>query len=186
MIIKSRNNKGITLVALVVTITVLMILSTITYITMFGDNGLVTITKKVKENELQSEAEGQNKIEKLQNESVHPDIGKMPGLDGTAPTGGYLEVANKTENQLVVEIKGLDESGSGIQKIEYAIITTGADDSTAVYAANVLDPKATTYTFSGLKANTSYKVFARVTNNGNNVFSCNKTDVVTNPAYVAN
>ena len=45
-----KNNKGITLVALVVTIIVLIILAGISINLILGDNGIITIAKKAKEN----------------------------------------------------------------------------------------------------------------------------------------
>ena len=45
---KSKKEKGITLVALVVTIVVLIILSTVSINTMFGDNGIISKAKKKK------------------------------------------------------------------------------------------------------------------------------------------
>ena len=45
-----KNNKGITLVALVVTIIVLIILAGISINLVLGDNGIITIAKKAKEN----------------------------------------------------------------------------------------------------------------------------------------
>ncbi len=43
-----KNTKGITLVALVVTIIVLLILAGVTIMTLFGDNGLITMAQKAK------------------------------------------------------------------------------------------------------------------------------------------
>ena len=45
-----KNDKGITLVALVVTIIVLIILAGISINLVLGDNGIITIAKKSKEN----------------------------------------------------------------------------------------------------------------------------------------
>ena len=42
------NERGITLVALVITIVVLIILSTVTISTVLGDNGLINQAKKIK------------------------------------------------------------------------------------------------------------------------------------------
>jgi len=46
---RNTQNKGITLVALVVTIVVLLILANISIVTLFGENGIITITKKADE-----------------------------------------------------------------------------------------------------------------------------------------
>ena len=44
-----KQNRGITLVALVITIIIIIILSTVTISTVFGDNGFIDAAKKTKE-----------------------------------------------------------------------------------------------------------------------------------------
>jgi len=51
--IKEKNESGITLVALVVTIIVLLILAGITIATLFGENGIINKAQKAQENEVQ-------------------------------------------------------------------------------------------------------------------------------------
>lgn len=50
-----KNNKGITLIALVITIVVLIILTAITVIFTLGDNGIIERSKQAKEDYKQSE-----------------------------------------------------------------------------------------------------------------------------------
>lgn len=49
MTIKERRNKGITLIALVVTIVVLLILASVTISVLFGDNGIITMAQKARD-----------------------------------------------------------------------------------------------------------------------------------------
>ena len=61
------DENGITLVALVVTIIVLLILTGITVSTTVGDNGLLTVTKNIKENIAKAEDEGQAQVDAVKN-----------------------------------------------------------------------------------------------------------------------
>lgn len=62
------NERGITLVALVITIVVLIILSTVTISTVLGDNGLINQAKKNKNNVLESVGEEEEDINKVTEE----------------------------------------------------------------------------------------------------------------------
>ena len=62
------NERGITLVALVITIVVLIILSTVTISTVLGDNGLINQAKKNKNNVLESVGEEEDDINKVTEE----------------------------------------------------------------------------------------------------------------------
>ena len=62
---KINKQKGITLIALVVTIIVLLILAGISIATLTGENGLITKTNTAKEKTKQAEAEERVKIEVL-------------------------------------------------------------------------------------------------------------------------
>ena len=60
-----KNNKGITLVALVVTIIVLIILTGISINLVLGDNGIITIAKKAKENTELAKIEEETELNEL-------------------------------------------------------------------------------------------------------------------------
>lgn len=59
---KRENTKGITLIALVITIIILLILSAITISALTGDNGLFARAKEAKINAERANAEEQVKI----------------------------------------------------------------------------------------------------------------------------
>lgn len=96
------REKGITLIALVVTIVVLLILSGITIGTISGDNGLI---KKAGENSL--EAQKESIIEKIE-----ADLYGERVKNGTMPNESKLiEVANKygtvdSENKKITTTDG--------------------------------------------------------------------------------
>ena len=60
-----KNNKGITLVALVVTIIILIILAGISINLLLGDNGIITIAKKAKENTELAKIEEEKELNEL-------------------------------------------------------------------------------------------------------------------------
>ena len=60
-----KNQKGVTLVALVVTIIVLIILAGISINLVLGDNGIITIAKKAKENTELAKIEEETQLNEL-------------------------------------------------------------------------------------------------------------------------
>ena len=72
-----REEKGITLVALVVTLVILLILAGITIATLFGDNGVIKKAQKAKD-----ETEQEEKDETAYINKVEKDIKKATS-DGT-------------------------------------------------------------------------------------------------------
>ena len=57
---RRKNNKGITLIALVITIVVLLILAGVTIAALSGDNGILTRAKEAKEKTIKAQQEEQN------------------------------------------------------------------------------------------------------------------------------
>ena len=68
-----KNDKGITLVALVVTVVVLLILSTVSIKLTIGGNGLITESKLIKQNIEEAEHE----------DALEDDINEAPSLRDT-------------------------------------------------------------------------------------------------------
>ncbi len=60
-----KNNYGITMVSLVVTIIILIILAGVSINLTLGDNGLITIAKKAKENMELAQIEEQSRLNEL-------------------------------------------------------------------------------------------------------------------------
>ena len=74
-----KKNAGITMVSLVVTIIVLLILSSITIGALFGDNGILTIAKKAKEN---------TELARIEEETSLNDLYKQLGVEDGSTSGG--------------------------------------------------------------------------------------------------
>ena len=94
--LKNKSERGITLVALVITIIIIIILATVTINMAFGDNGLITQAQKAKDmtaNSIAAEQEGMNSVmsEYLNvmaedSEITPPDIPEEPEFVDVLPT----------------------------------------------------------------------------------------------------
>ena len=65
--IKTKGNKGITLIALVITIIVLLILAGVTIAVLSGDNGILTRAKEAKEKTKQAQEDEKQKLSNMEN-----------------------------------------------------------------------------------------------------------------------
>lgn len=72
----AKEKKGITLIALVITIVILIILSTITINFLFGENGLVTMAETAK-----VESEKDAIIEQIQLDIADKEIGNQRSIN---------------------------------------------------------------------------------------------------------
>ncbi|MGN1270205.1 MAG: hypothetical protein ACI4UU_05005 [Clostridia bacterium] len=116
-----QNNKGITLIALVVTIVVLLILAGITITALFGENGLI---ERAKIADQKTKEGAQNDIEAIENLDEQVDV--MINGPTTIET---LMTKAATKNKTVY-----DKYGNKITVPKGFKIVTPAEDSTVVYA----------------------------------------------------
>ena len=80
---ETRKNRGITLIALVITIIVLLILAGVSIAMLTGNNGILTQAKLAKENTALAKEDEENKLAK-NNEYINEQTGKvMPGKIAT-------------------------------------------------------------------------------------------------------
>lgn len=162
-----KNSNGITLVALVVTIVVLLILTSISINILNGDNGFITKAREIRNNIEKAEAEGQAKINSLQ-QAEYTEDGAVILNDENAPTINSMEVTNITETSFTVKVT-VTETGSGLAKIEYSI-----DDGEHYITPNYNQAKS--YTFEDLKIGfEEYKVKVKATDINNNSSYASKT-----------
>ena len=94
-----KNSKGITLIALVITIIVLLILAGVTIATLTGDNGILNQAGKAKDKTTEAEA-----IERVQVE-----VAGSYGIDGTIDKE-QLNKNLKNINGLIYNEKPLSDS----------------------------------------------------------------------------
>ena len=92
---ETRKNRGITLIALVITIIVLLILAGVSIAMLTGNNGILTQAKLAKENTQTAKEDEENKLAK-NNEYINEQTGKViPG-----------KMATKTEKDNYVDSDG--------------------------------------------------------------------------------
>ena len=162
-----KENSGITLVALVVTIIVLLILAGITINLVAGKEGLVTTVKAIRANIETAEAEGQAKINSLQ-QAEYTEDGAVIMNDEDAPTINSLEVTDITNSSFTVKVN-VTETGSGLAKIEYSI-----DDGEHYVTPD--NSRAKAYTFGDVTPILKeYKVKVKATDVNNNSSYASKT-----------
>lgn len=162
-----KENSGITLVALGVTIIVLLILAGITINFVAGKEGLVTTAQGIKANIETAEAEGQAKINSLQ-QAEYTEDGAVIMNDEDAPTINSLEVTDITNSSFTVKVN-VTETGSGLAKIEYSI-----DDGEHYVTPD--NSRAKAYTFGDVTPILKeYKVKVKATDVNNNSSYASKT-----------
>lgn len=162
-----RKNGGITLIALIVTIVVILILTGITVNVAVGDNGLITQARKTREDVEADEEEGRKKINELKGSvgNVSND-GKIDSVDSTNPTVNMISVSNITRKSFTVNVN-VTETESGINKIEYSI-----DGGRTYITPNNATDKS--YTFTNITQE-KYSVYVKVIDKNGNVSIANTT-----------
>ena len=99
---KTRKNAGITLIALVITIVVLLILAGVSIATLTGDNGILTQATKAKEQTQKASIEEQRKLAQIE-ATMNSENTQYKGVTipaGFAPT--RIEGEDTLENGLVI------------------------------------------------------------------------------------
>ena len=144
---KFKTNRGITLVALVVTIVVIIILAGVTMGTLSGRNGLINQSKEQKENIDQRTGSTQNYIQYLE-ERVR---------------AGYITVSStigKTTKSIEVDNINLEDYDGDISKLNYSYVLTNKQTGEEV-------PKQPDGSYTNLTQNTTYNLNIRVTDDHN-------------------
>ena len=138
-----KNERGITLVALVITVIVLIILAGVTLSTLVGDNGIITKAQEAKQNMANAAAEEDKLIQNLLNEikGIEAGGGEIEVPEGTIEFGevtwsnGQAEVeilANTAGETLQYQVNGTAE-GSW-EEIESGEKVTGLHHGDEVHA----------------------------------------------------
>ncbi len=131
---KISNKQGITLIALVVTIIILLILSGITISTLLGENGIIQTAQKAKNTWEDVISNEQQEIQTLVNElnnmmNGESGTGEQPGTDQIPTDGSFSEEKGVNTPDLadgaLTPIKWIEEpEGSG----NYTMVETTPDD----------------------------------------------------------
>ena len=102
LLLKTHNSRGITLVALVVTIVVLLILAGVTITMLFGENGIIKKAQEAKEATERDQQETQQGMQDL-NDQMSTILN---GNDGARPVDVATLTTFVTENTEAVDING--------------------------------------------------------------------------------
>ena len=93
-----RNSKGITLIALVITIIVLLILAGVTIAALSGDNGILTRAKEAKEKTQQSQKEEEKTLSNMENILNNVTNFNNINIEDTNPAGAMPTNVTILEN----------------------------------------------------------------------------------------
>ena len=149
-----RKEKGITLVALVITVIIIIILATVTINMAFGDNGLITQAQRAKDmtsNSVVAEQEGMNSVLSEYLNVMGEDSEIIPPIKEEPPIITNISTSDITANSIKVTVTATAGT-SEITSYTYSI--TGQEPVTVADAS---------YTFTGLNPSTQYTIQVTVT-----------------------
>ena len=159
---KFKNAKGITLIALVITIIVLLILAGVTIATLTGDNGILNQAGKAKDKTTEAESIERVQVEVAGSYGIDGTIDKeqlnknLKNINGLSYNGNALSDRNKIANlPATVTLNGYNigiDANGGVEKIPEIIAKIRANPQ-AYYGK-----KVTNYKASDGDTNT-YKIF---------------------------
>ena len=146
-----KNSKGITLIALVITIIVLLILAGVTIATLTGDNGILNQAGKAKDKTTEAEAIERVQVEVAGSYGIDGTIDKeqlnknLKNINGLIYNGNALSDSNKIANlPATVTLNGYDigiDANGGVEKIPEIIAKIRANPQ-AYYGKKVTNYKA--------------------------------------------
>ncbi len=124
--LKNNRQKGITLIALVVTIVVLIILATVSILAVFGDNGIIARAQTVKDTHEKGKADETNTLD-----DYASYIGNY--LDGKGgSSGGNDTPTNPTENWDLTKVTIIDGGNGTKVPLPNGFYYVGGDISTGL------------------------------------------------------
>ena len=148
-----KREKGITLVALVITVIIIIILATVTINMAFGDNGLITqaqLAKDLAANSTVAEQEGMNSVLSEYLNIMGEDSEITPPVE-ESPIITNISTSNISTNSISVTVTATPGTS---EIVSYTYSITGQEPVTVADAS---------YTFTGLNANTTYDIQVTVT-----------------------
>ena len=138
--LKKNRQKGITLIALVVTITVLIILATVSVNTVLGDNGIIKRAQKARDSYQNSSTSEDEHMKQLANEMAEYDEDNTP----TNPTAGTTVAKPGTWTS--TEVTPIADGNGGTVPLPNGFYYVGGDISTGLV---ISDKRGDTMSASG-------------------------------------
>ena len=146
--LKNSRQKGITLIALVVTITVLIILATVSINTVLGDNGIIKRTQKARDSYQNSSTSEDEHMKQLANEMAEYDTNGGDAGGGsdtpTNPTAGTTVAKPGTWTS--TEVTPIADGNGGTVPLPNGFYYVGGDISTGLV---ISDKQGDTMSASG-------------------------------------
>ena len=141
-----KKNSGITLIALVVTITVLIILATVSINTVLGDNGIISRAQKARDSYSNSQKSEDEQMAVLANEMAEYDEGENSGGSDTPtnPTAGTT--VTKPGTWTSSQITPIADGNGGTVPLPSGFYYVGGDISTGLV---ISDKQGDTMSASG-------------------------------------
>ena len=165
---KIKRERGITLVALVVTIVIIVILASVTLVATFGKNGIIKkaeLARDLASNSVAKENEDMNRL-MYEYTNIMLGGGEVPESpkDETPPTVS-IEVGEITETSIAVTVNAEDKESGLAEKDTYKYYINGEAEPRETSTNN-------SYAFTGLTAETEYTIkveaFDKAGNRGEN------------------
>ena len=118
---RRKNVKGITLIALVVTVVVLLILASISISTIMGENGLIAKAREAEEQHVISEIKEKFQIDMIQTELNSNNIEEtlmeiLSGSNGLGIKGIYSILITPTDSEIGIEINCIMEDNNKLYR----------------------------------------------------------------------
>ena len=130
-----KRNKGITLIALVITIIVLLILAGVTIATLLGENGILTKATEAKEETENAQQDEEEKIADME-DIIDKATGKIK-LTETVSVGDYVEyIPNNVESVVVSKSEsGVEDQEIKQENLNWKVLSIN-DDNVVLISEN--------------------------------------------------
>ena len=165
-IIKRKKEEGITLIALVITIVILIILSTVTISVVFGEGGLISqakISKEMSTNSVYYEEQKLNEIADKIDEIMTNDIDDVKPIELSYITAEYQEEDGETN---VTPNKNEIFDGMECTINKFIVKAYYTDGSSKQVLNATINKEGITPKSEGLDSDDTFKVTVTYTENG--------------------
>ena len=163
---ETRRQEGITLVALVITVIVLIILAGVTLSTLVGDNGIISKAQEGKQNMTNAAAEEEEYLQNIANAMNEIEGGNVEQI--VDEEGPIVEIQEKEigVDSITIEVLATDEESGLAEEETYEYYLGEEKQETS---------EENSYTYTGLESNTEYEITVKVRDKLGNVGEQTKT-----------
>ena len=156
-----KKEKGITLVALVITIVIIVILSSVTITATFGDNGIIKkaeLARDLASNSTIKENEDMNSLmDEYANIMSEGSEVPEPPKDTTSPIVSIV-VGEITETSIAITVNAEDKESGMVENPKYTYYIKKSTEEDSAYQEKATDVTEKNYTFTSLTQETNYSI----------------------------